>query len=273
MGKEDRFLRKIRKRVGWAIKEFNLIENQDRIMVAVSGGKDSFSLLYVLMELQKRAPVKFELVPANLDQGFEGYRQDIVEEGFKKLGFKSYILKRFDIYTIVSSKSKDGSTFCALCSRLRRGILYSMAMESGCNKLALGHHLDDFLHTFFLNLIFAGRLKAMSPNFLADNRRIRVIRPLVFVKEEELAIYAKKAELPVVCCGCPVCGKRDLKRQKMKDIIHSLEREFPGVREVMIRALSRVELRYLPMNVRFEKDKIFKSEFFPSTGQDRVVMK
>lgn len=241
-------------------------------MVAVSGGKDSFSMLHILRELQKRAPVRFELVPANLDQGFNGYRQDVVEEGFRKLGFKDYILKRFDIYTILSTKNTDGASFCALCSRLRRGILYSMAIDAGCNKLALGHHLDDFLQTFFLNFLFAGRIKAMSPNFLAENRRIRVIRPLVFVKEEELAVYAKEAGLPVICCGCPVCGKRDLKRQRMRELIHSLEREFPGVRDVMLRALSRVDLRHLLTQVGFEEEKVLKGEFFPPARNNGVVV-
>lgn len=235
----------VRKRTGRAIKDFKLIEEGDVILAAVSGGKDSLSMLHVLTTLKRKAPVRFEIIPVNLDQGFPDYRKDVVEEFFISQGYKNYIMEKFDIYSIVSSKADDGNMFCALCSRLRRGILYSIAIKAGCNKLALGHHMDDVLQTFFLNMFFEGRLKAMSPKFLADNGKVTVIRPLIYLKEEELALYAKENSLPVICCGCPVCGKRDLKRESMRRLLLSLEREYPGVRNVIFRSLSRVDMRFL----------------------------
>jgi tRNA 2-thiocytidine biosynthesis protein TtcA len=250
----------VRKRTGRAIRDFNLIEEGDVILAAVSGGKDSLSMLRVLTILKKKAPVKFKIIPVNLDQGFPGYRSDIVEKFFISEGYTEYIMERFDIYSIVSSKTENGDMFCALCSRLRRGILYSLAIKHGCNKLALGHHMDDVLVTFFLNLFFEGRLKAMSPKFLADNGKVTVIRPLVYLKEEELAIYAKVQNLPVICCGCPVCGKRDMKRERIKKLLLSLEREYPGIRNVIFRSLSRVDKRFLLPDVVFEKKEVLFTE-------------
>jgi len=246
----------VRKRTGRAIRDFNLIEDGDVILTAVSGGKDSLSMLHVLTILKKKAPVKFKIIPVNLDQGFPGYRSDVIEKFFISEGYNEYIMERFDIYSIVSSKTKDGDMFCALCSRLRRGILYSLAIKHGCNKLALGHHMDDLLVTFFLNLFFEGRLKAMSPKFLADNGKITVIRPLVYLKEEELAMYAKVQSLPVICCGCPICGKRDMKREKIKKLLLSLEREYPGIRNVIFKSLSRVDKRFLLPDVVLEKNQV-----------------
>ncbi len=235
----------VRKRTGRAIRDFNLIEEGDVILTAVSGGKDSLSMLRVITILKKKAPVKFKVIPVNLDQGFPGYRSDVVEKFFISEGYTEYIMEKFDIYSIVSSKTNNGDMFCALCSRLRRGILYSLATKYGCNKLALGHHMDDVLITFFLNLFFEGRLKAMPPKFLADNGKVTVIRPLVYVKEEELAIFAKQEGLPVICCGCPICGKRDLKRERIKKLLLSLEREYSGIRNVIFKSLSRIDTKFL----------------------------
>jgi tRNA 2-thiocytidine biosynthesis protein TtcA len=210
----------------------------------VSGGKDSYTLLLLLEELRRRAPVKFELIAVNIDSGYPGYRTGTIEEFLREYGF-SYKMVPTDHYTIIQEKRRPGSSYCSICARLKRGTLYSAAQELGCNKLALGHHRDDFLETLLLNQFFVGSLKAMSASMLADNGETTVIRPLVYVAESDIISFSHQAALPVVCCCCPVCGTADQQRKRMKTLLHTLEKDIPHIRNSMLKALSNVHPRHL----------------------------
>jgi tRNA 2-thiocytidine biosynthesis protein TtcA len=241
---ENRLYRRIRKLAGRAVGDFNLIEEGDRIAVAVSGGKDSWALLHVLDSLRRRAPVRYELVAVNVDPGFPGYRTDRIEAYLKEGGF-DYRMERTECARIIREKLRPGSSYCAFCARLRRGVLYSVADELGCNKLALGHHLDDFIETLLLNQFYVGTLAAMSPKLLADNGRHTVIRPLVYVEEEMIAALSRTADFPLVPCGCPQEVRADQKRQKMKRLVRELADDNPHLRSSLLGALGNVQPRHL----------------------------
>ncbi|MGH7357923.1 MAG: ATP-binding protein, partial [Candidatus Rokuibacteriota bacterium] len=200
----ERLERRLMARFGEAIGDFGLIEGGDRILVGVSGGKDSWALLNLLRLSQRRAPIRFELLALNIDQGFAGFRADLIEERLAREGY-AYEMRSARISLTVKEKIQPGETFCSLCARLRRGALYKYADELGCNKIALGHHADDFIETLLLNLFFNGQIKAMPARLTARNGRHTVIRPLVYVWEDEIAEYVRQTELPVVCCACPGC--------------------------------------------------------------------
>ena len=236
--------RKLRHGVGRAIGDFALIAEGDRIAVAVSGGKDSYTLLLLLEELRRRAPVSFELVAVNIDSGYPGYRTDIIEGFLREYGF-SYNMVPTEHYAIIQEKRRPGSSYCSICARLKRGALYEAAQRLGCNKLALGHHMDDFIETLLLNQFFVGSLKAMSPSMLADNGVITVIRPLVYVQEQDIIEFSQQAQLPVVCCRCPVCGTADLQRKRMKRLLTELQQDIPHVKNSLLKALSNVHPRHL----------------------------
>ncbi|SHJ27992.1 tRNA 2-thiocytidine biosynthesis protein TtcA [Malonomonas rubra DSM 5091] len=240
----DKLFQQLKRQTGKAIGDFKLIEEGDKIAVAVSGGKDSYLLLDILEELRKRAPVEFELIAVNIDSGFPGYRTDIIEQHLRERGH-NYRIKRIDAYQIISEKRKPNSSYCAFCARLRRGALYTLADELGCNKIALGHHLDDFIETLLLNQFYVGTLAAMSPKLLADNGKQTVIRPLVYVEEADISEYSRLIEYPLICCSCPVAGGVDQKRQRMKQLINDLAEEIPQIRNSMISALGNVQLRHL----------------------------
>jgi tRNA 2-thiocytidine biosynthesis protein TtcA len=242
--KDDRLFKKLRHGVGKAIADFGLIENGDRIAVAVSGGKDSYTLLLLLEELRRRAPVSFELVAVNIDSGYPGYRTDVIEGFFKKYDF-AYKMVPSEHYEIIKEKRRPGSSYCSICSRLKRGALYEAAQTLGCNKLALGHHQDDFIETLLLNQFFVGSLKSMSASMLADNGIITVIRPLVYLAEEDIIAFSRQAELPVVCCCCPVCGTADMQRKRMKRLLKELQADIPYVKSSLLKALSNVHPRHL----------------------------
>ena len=242
--KELQLFRKLRHGVGKAIGDFGLIEKGDRIAVAVSGGKDSYTLLLVLEELRRRAPVPFELVAVNIDSGYPGYRTDIIEGFFREHGF-AYRMVPSEHYEIIKEKRRPGSSYCSICSRLKRGALYEAARSLGCNKLALGHHSDDFIETLLLNQFFVGSLKSMSASMLADNGIITVIRPLVYLAEEDIITFSRQAELPVVCCCCPVCGTADMQRKRMKRLLKELQGDIPHVKNSLLKALSNVHPRHL----------------------------
>lgn len=242
--RELHLFRKLRHGVGKAIGDFSLIEEGDRIAVAVSGGKDSYTLLLVLEELRRRAPVSFELIAVNIDSGYPGYRTDTIEAFFREHGF-SYRMVPTEHYAIIREKRRPGSSFCSICSRLKRGELYEAARTLGCNKLALGHHQDDFLETLLLNQFFVGSLKSMAASMLADNGIITVIRPLVYVAEEDIIAFSRQAELPVVCCCCPVCGTADIQRKRMKRLLTDLQADIPHVKSSLLKALSNVHPRHL----------------------------
>jgi tRNA 2-thiocytidine biosynthesis protein TtcA len=236
--------RKLKHGVGRAISDFGLIAEGDRVAVAVSGGKDSYTLLLLLEELRRRAPVAFELIAINIDSGYPGYRTDTIEGFLREHGFK-YNMVPTEHYAIIQEKRRSGSSYCSICARLKRGTLYSVAQELGCNKLALGHHRDDFIETLLLNQFFVGSLKAMSASMLADNGKTTVIRPLVYVAESDVINFSHQAKLPVVCCCCPVCGTADQQRKKMKKLLQTLEKDIPHIRSSMLKALSNVHPRHL----------------------------
>jgi len=241
---EDALFHKLRKLTGKAIGDFNLIEAGDRIAVGVSGGKDSYSLLHLLDTLRRRAPVKYELVAVNVDSGFPGYRKEVIEQHLAEHGF-DYRMVPTDCYRIIEEKRRPGSSYCSFCARLRRGVLYSAAAELGCNKIALGHHLDDFVETLLLNQFYVGTLKAMSPKLLADNGQQTVIRPFVYVEERDIIAFCRANAFPVVCCACPVCGVVDQKRQRMKRLLRELATEIPQIKRSLIGALGNVHPRHL----------------------------
>ncbi len=226
------------RQVGQAIADFNMIEAGDRVMVCLSGGKDSYAMLDVLMKLQRRAPVPFELVAVNLDQKQPGFPAHILPEYLRDLGIEHHIETQ-DTYSIVKAKIPEGKTTCSLCSRLRRGILYSVARRLKCNKIALGHHRDDMLQTFFLNMFFGGKLKGMPPKLTSDNGEFVVIRPLAFVAEQDLIDWAEHRQFPIIPCN--LCGSQEnLQRQVVGNMLRDWEKKFPGRVETMFTALQNV---------------------------------
>ncbi len=242
--KGSRLFRKLRHGVGRAVADFGLIEAGDRLAVAVSGGKDSYTMLLLLDELRRRAPVAFEIEAITVDSGYRGFRTDIIEKFVTEQGIRCHV-ERTSHFDIISEKRRPGSSYCSICARLKRGVLYGAAARLGCNKLALGHHSDDFIETLLLNQFFVGSLKAMSACMLADNGVTTVIRPLVYTTEADIISFSREAALPVVCCCCPVCGKADVQRKRMKKLLNELEKDIPHIRNSMLKALSNVHPRHL----------------------------
>ncbi|GAB3186463.1 tRNA 2-thiocytidine(32) synthetase TtcA [Hydrogenophaga aquatica] len=223
---------------GQAITDYNMIEAGDRVMVCLSGGKDSYALLDILMKLQQRAPVRFELVAVNLDQKQPGFPADVLPNYLSKLGIPFHIETQ-DTYSIVKKVIPEGKTMCSLCSRLRRGILYRVARELGCNKIALGHHRDDILQTLLLNMFFGAKLKGMPAKLVSDNGEFMVIRPLAYVAEKDLIRWAQVREFPII--PCTLCGSQEnLQRQHMKEMLKDWEKRFPGRVDNMLTALQNV---------------------------------
>ncbi len=263
---------------GQAIADFNMIEAGDRVMVCLSGGKDSYGLLDVLLKLRARAPIDFDIVAVNLDQKHPGYPAHVLPDYLKSLGIEFRIAEQ-DTYSTVKRLIPEGKTMCSLCSRLRRGVLYRLAGELGATRIALGHHRDDILETFFLNLFFGGKLKAMPPKLGSDDGKHVVIRPLAYVKEKDLARYAEVRAFPII--PCDLCGSQDhLQRKQVKQLLRQWEKEFPGRVETVFNSLQRVTPSHLLDRTLFDfpavtatgeavetGDKAFDAEDFSSIAR------
>lgn len=230
--------------VGSAIKDFNLIEDGDRVMVAVSGGKDSYTLLNILRIIQRKAPVRFDLLAVNVHPGWDNYPTHIIEDYLRRESYE-YHMERTQMRQVIEEKIDPGATLCSMCARLRRGVLYRLAKERGANKVALGHHSDDLIETLLMSVFFQGEIRSMPPRLLSDDGEHVVIRPLCYVSEEYTRRYSLQLGFPVVCCGCPICGDTTLQRPKIKALLKELEAQNPRLKRSMVAALANVNLGHL----------------------------
>ncbi len=255
-------LQRLKKRLesdtGKAIADYNMIEAGDTVLVCISGGKDSYTLLSVLMALRQRAPVDFRLIAMNLDQKQPGFPADVLPRYLSSLGIEYRIVEQ-DTYSIVKEKIPEGKTTCSLCSRLRRGVIYRTAKELGANKIALGHHRDDIVHTLFLNLLFGGKLKAMPPKLLTDDGAHVVIRPLAYCGENDIARFARGMEFPIIPCN--LCGSQNnLQRQKIREMMADWDQRYPGRTESVFTALQNVVPSHLADGTLYDFRKLYPEE-------------
>ena len=239
----NKLQKRLRRNVGKAIADFGMIEDQDKVMVCLSGGKDSYTMLDILLFLKNIAPIHFDIIAVNLDQKQPGFPEHVLPEYLEKLGVEYKIVEE-DTYSIVKDKVPEGKTTCSLCSRLRRGILYRTAKELGATKIALGHHRDDMLETLFLNMFHGGKLKSMPPKLVSDNGEHIVIRPLAYCNEKDIQKYSDAVEFPIIPCN--LCGSQEnLQRQNIKAMLQDWNRRFPGRIESMFRAMQNVTPSHL----------------------------
>lgn len=239
----NKLQKRLRRHVGQAIADYNMIEDGDRVMVCLSGGKDSYAMLDILLALKKTAPISFDVVAVNLDQKQPGFPEHVLPEYLDTLGIEYHIVER-DTYSVVKSVIPEGKTTCGLCSRLRRGTLYGFAEDIGATKIALGHHRDDIVETLFLNMFNGGRLKAMPPKLLADDKRNIIIRPMAYCVESDLIRYAEHKKFPIIPCN--LCGSQEnLQRQSIKAMLHEWEKAYPGRVDTIFSSLKRVSVSQL----------------------------
>lgn len=252
--KLNRSRKNLRRDVGKAIADFNMIEDGDLVMVCLSGGKDSYTLLDILLNLQQHAPIDFKLHAVNLDQKQPGFPEHVLPEYLANLGVDYKVIEQ-DTYSIVTDKIPEDKTYCGLCSRLRRGILYNYAESIGAQKIALGHHRDDIVETLFLNMFYGGKLKAMPPKLLSDDGRNVVIRPLAYCKEAEISRYATLADFPIIPCN--LCGSQDnLQRQAIKSMLQQWDKEYPGRVESIFRAIANISPSQLADTALFDFESL-----------------
>jgi len=247
---QNKLIKRLRRLTGQAISDYNMIEAGDRVMVCLSGGKDSYTMLDILLHLQRSAPIDFEIIAVNLDQKQPGFPEQVLPEYLEDLGVPYYILER-DTYSVVRSVIPEGKTTCGLCSRLRRGTLYGFAEQIGATKIALGHHRDDIVETLFLNMFFGGKLKAMPPKLLSDDKQNIVIRPLAYCKETDLERYASQQAFPIIPCN--LCGSQEnLQRVQIKKMLTEWERDYPGRTETIFKSLKNVSASQLADGTLFD---------------------
>ena len=239
----NKLQKRLRRNVGNAIADFGMIEDGDKVMVCLSGGKDSYTLLDILLNLQQSAPIKFDIVAVNLDQKQPGFPEHVLPEYLASIGVDYKIIQE-NTYGIVKEKIPEGKTTCSLCSRLRRGILYRTATELGATKIALGHHRDDMLATLFLNMFYGGKMKSMPPKLISDDGKQIVIRPLAYCKEKDIEKYAIAKEFPIIPCN--LCGSQpNLQRQVVKEMLNTWDRQYPGRLETMFSAMQNITLSHM----------------------------
>lgn len=254
----NKLQKRLRRQTGQAIADFNMIEEGDKVMVCLSGGKDSYTMLEILRNLQASAPIHFDIVAVNLDQKQPGFPEHILPAYLEDLGVDFHILER-DTYSIVKEIVPEGKTTCGLCSRLRRGSLYGFAEEIGATKIALGHHRDDILETLFLNMFFGGKLKSMPPKLLSDDGKHVVIRPLAYCKEKDIEAFATAKSYPIIPCN--LCGsQQNLQRQVVKDMLQQWDKEYPGRTDIMFTAMQNVVPSHLADNELFDFKELKQSE-------------
>ncbi len=259
----NKLQKRLRRNVGNAIADYNMIEAGDKVMVCLSGGKDSYAMLDILINLQASAPIDFELVAVNLDQKQPGFPTDVLPSYLEGLGVDYHILEK-DTYSIVTSKVPEDKTYCGLCSRLRRGTLYGFAQKIGATKVALGHHRDDIVETLFLNMFYQGKLKAMPPKLLADDKQNMVIRPMAYCRESDLQALADLKEFPIIPCN--LCGSQDgLQRQVVKEMLNAWERQYPGRIDTIFNAIKNVSPSQLADSNLFN----FSELMLQRKGEDR----
>ena len=239
----NRLQKNLRRETGRAIADFNMISDGDLVMVCLSGGKDSYVMLDILLNMQKHAPIRFELVAVNLDQKQPGFPEDVLPTYLESIGVRYHVIEK-DTYSVVLEKTEPGKTFCGLCSRLRRGNLYSYAEQIGATKIALGHHRNDIMETLFLNMFFGGTLKTMPPKLLSDDKKHIVIRPLAYCKEDEIAKFAALKEFPIIPCN--LCGTQEnMQRQEIKKMLNLWDKHFPGRLDVLFKSITNVAPSHL----------------------------
>ena len=264
-----KLVKRLQRNTGRAIADFNMIGDGDRVMVCLSGGKDSYTLLDMLMALQKRAPVHFELMAVNLDQKQPGFPEHVLPEYLERIGMPFHVIEQ-DTYSVVKRVIPEGRTTCGLCSRLRRGALYNFASEQGITRIALGHHRDDIIETLFLNLFNGGRIKAMPPKLLSDDGRNVVIRPLAYCNEQDISRYAQSRDFPII--PCDLCGTQpNLQRQQIKSMLAEWERSNPGRIENIFRAISHVSPSQLADHELFDFINLGNASQEPAGSPDWLM--
>ncbi|GGI90515.1 tRNA 2-thiocytidine(32) synthetase TtcA [Shewanella gelidii] len=261
----NKLQKRLRREMGSAIADYNMIEQGDRVMCCLSGGKDSYAMLDILLNLQQRAPIEFELVAVNLDQKQPGFPEDILPAYLDSLGIAYHILEK-DTYSIVKEKIPEGKTTCSLCSRLRRGTLYGFAQHIGATKIALGHHRDDIVETMFLNMFYGGKLKAMPPKLLSDDGANMVIRPLAYAREKDIAEYAELKSFPIIPCN--LCGSQEnLKRAEIKEMLKTWDKDHPGRIETIFTAMQNTAPSQGVDREQFDFVSLNRDANAPQTGQ------